>query len=90
MNQDALEASVKAYHSESTVSGGIAAAIETYNRLVSSELVVGELVQPQRDYRKELWLSHWAGIPADVAFTAAVASAERAVEAFDVFFKENP
>lgn len=84
MNNAALAAAKSAFEDAGNDQLGIAAAIETYNRLVSGG------GQPQRDYRKELWLSHWAGIPADVAFTAAVASAERAVEAFDEFFKENP
>lgn len=43
---------------------------------------------PQRDYRKELWIAHWAAVPGDTQFDNAVIGARNAVRAFDDFFKE--
>lgn len=64
------------------------AAIEAYLAEVfkPGSLIVGEAIEPQRDYRKELWIAHWASVPASTKFDAAVESARRAVQAFDEFF----
>jgi len=61
-------------------------AIETYlaELFRPGELIVGEPIQPQRDYRKELWFEVYlksANMPET--------SAERAVDAFDKFFAEG-
>ena len=43
---------------------------------------------PQRDYRKELWIAHWAAIDGETPFEDAVCGTQKAVEAFDKFFSE--
>lgn len=43
---------------------------------------------PQRDYRKELWIAHWAAIDGKTKFEDAVCGTQKALEAFDKFFSE--
>lgn len=63
-------------------------AIETYMAEIfkPGELIVGEAIEPQRDYRKELWIAHWVSVPATTTYSKAVETSQRAVRAFDEFF----
>lgn len=74
------------------------AAIRAYLEAETTAQELGPIVElnpadfvpvPQRDYRKELWIAHWATIPNNTDFDDAVASVRSAVRAFDDFFNEG-
>lgn len=76
--EDSMRAAISAYMDEAFKPGPIV------------ELSTADFVPiPQRDYRKEVWIAHWAAVPDTVAFPDAVSSAQRAVKAFDEFFNEG-
>jgi len=56
-------------------------AIETYmtEAFQPGELIVGEAIQPQRDYRKELWIHAWNK-------TGNSTTANAALQQFDMTF----
>lgn len=70
----------------------LTAAIETYlaEMFKPGQMMTREPLEaiPQRDYRKELWIAHWAAIDGETKFEDAVYGTQKAVEAFDKFFSE--
>lgn len=42
--------------------------------------------EPVRDYRKEMYIAHWASLPGGTRLEDAIASTKIAVEEFDKFF----
>ena len=70
----------------------LTAAIKTYLTEMftpSQAMTLGQLeATPQRDYRKELWIAHWASVDGKTKFEDAVFGTQKAVEAFDKFFSE--
>ena len=70
----------------------LTAAIETYlaEMFKPGQMMTMEPLEaiPQRDYRKELWIAHWAAIDGKTKFEDAVCGTQKAVEAFDKFFSE--
>lgn len=55
--EDRLDAAIEAYLAETFKPG---------------ELIVGEAIQPQRDYRKELWIDAWNKTGSSIAANAAL------------------
>lgn len=91
MNRVALTAAVQAFRDHMGDTGeSIEAAIQTYMAELCKpgELIVGEAIQPQRDYRKELWIAtsemHIGSSLEKIDFSNSV------VLGFDAFFKANP
>ena len=89
LNQEWVSKAQDAFDHSSSNREGIAAAIEAYlaEMFKPGDLIVGEAI-PQRDYRKELWIAHWAAIDGETPFEDAVCGTQKAVEAFDKFFSE--
>lgn len=91
MNYEALTAAKKAFFMhDGNVSSSIEQAVKAYIAKSSEpgELIVGEAIQPQRDYRKELWIAtsemRMGTADENISFSNSV------VRGFDAFFKENP
>ena len=89
LNQEWVSKAQDAFDHSSSNREGIAAAIEAYlaEMFKPGDLIVGEAI-PQRDYRKELWIAHWAAIDGETPFEDAVCGTQKSVEAFDKFFSE--
>ena len=91
MNVDALNVAKRAFFlHKGNMHSSLEAAVKAYEAELCKpgELIVGEAIQPQRDYRKELWVQ--TALEASGAATEAAAYASKVVLAFDAFFKENP
>ena len=90
LNQEWLQRACEAFDAATgQPRNAVAAAIEAYlaEMFKPGDLIVGEAI-PQRDYRKELWIAHWAAIDGKTKFENAVCGTQKAVEAFDKFFSE--
>ena len=90
LNQECLQRACEAFDAATgQPRNAVAAAIEAYlaEMFKPGDLIVGEAI-PQRDYRKELWIAHWAAIDGKTKFENAVCGTQKAVEAFDKFFSE--
>ena len=90
LNQEWLQRACEAFDAATgQPRNAVAAAIEAYlaEMFKPGDLIVGEAI-PQRDYRKELWIAHWAAIDGETPFEDAVCGTQKAVEAFDKFFSE--
>ena len=90
LNQEWLQRACEAFDAATgQPRNAVAAAIEAYlaEMFKPGDLIVGEAI-PQRDYRKELWIAHWAAIDGKTKFEDAVCGTQKAVEAFDKFFSE--
>lgn len=93
----AMRKAIQAYHNApGGCEDGIRAAIAIYltnTQLTSGELIVGESLPLQRDYRKELWIGVATAVANGLnAFRNGIAfdRANEALAAFDkVFPKEN-
>ena len=92
LNQEWVSKAQDAFDHSSSNREGIAAAIEAYlaEMFKPGDVQMGEPIEftPQRDYRKELWIAHWATIDGKTKFENAVCGTQKAVEAFDKFFSE--
>ena len=79
LNQECLGKAVKAFMEclgspEDCIAAGIAAynaEMLTPGESIVGEAIVGEAIPP-RDYRKELWIAHWAAIDGKTKFEDAV------------------
>ena len=91
MNHDALTAAKRAFlmHRGNSDSS-IEEAIKVYmvELCKPGELIVGEAIQPQRDYRKELWITA-SQMHTGTSFEK-IDFCNRVVLGFDAFFKANP
>ena len=90
LNEECLQRACEAFDAATgQPRNAVAAAIEAYlaEMFKPGDLIVGEAI-PQRDYRKELWIAHWATIDGKTKFENAVCGTQKAVEAFDKFFSE--
>ena len=90
LNEECLQRACEAFDAATgQPRNAVAAAIEAYlaEMFKPGDLIVGEAI-PQRDYRKELWIAHWAAIDGKTKFENAVCGTQKAVEAFDKFFSE--
>ena len=92
LNQEWVSKAQDAFDHSSSNREGIAAAIEAYlaEMFKPGPMMTLEPLEaiPQRDYRKELWIAHWAAIDGETPFEDAVCGTQEAVEAFDKFFSE--
>ena len=90
LNHEALDKALYAFNRHpGDQKSSFIVAIEAYltEMFKPGDLIVGEAI-PQRDYRKELWITHWAAIDGKTKFEDAVCGTQKAVEAFDKFFSE--
>ena len=90
LNEECLQRACEAFDAATgQPRNAVAAAIEAYlaEMFKPGDLIVGEAI-PQRDYRKELWIAHWAAIDGKTKFEDAVCGTQKTVEAFDKFFSE--
>ena len=92
LNQEWVSKAQDAFDHSPSNREGITAAIETYlaEMFKPGPMMTLEPLEaiPQRDYRKELWIAHWAAIDGKTKFEDAVCGTQKAVEAFDKFFSE--
>ena len=93
LNEEYLERACEAFDAATgQPRNAVAATIEAYLAEMfkpSQVMTLGQLEAiPQRDYRKELWIAHWAAIDGKTKFEDAVCGTQKAVEAFDKFFSE--
>lgn len=94
LNEEWLDKAVKAcMECLGSPENCIASAIETYltEMFKPGPMMTLEPLEaiPQRDYRKELWIAHWAAIDGKTKFEDAVCGTQKALEAFDKFFSEH-
>ena len=90
LDQKALDKAVQAYYdNDVSIDSAVADSIKVYlaEMMRPGELVVSEPIQPQRDYRKELWIatsvSHTGTAIINVEYCKTV------VRGFDEFFGEQ-
>lgn len=87
LNQAALDAAYHAFWAHPGDSRpSVEAAIRTYMAEAfkpgAGELIVGEAIQPQRDYRKELWIEAWKT-------NGSSLTANTALQQFDTTFGDS-
>jgi hypothetical protein len=85
LDKDKLAKALAAYEDhDGGVYGGIEAAIEAYleDMFKPGEMIVGEAVQPARDYRKELWI--------EIVCSKSTLVANQTLAEFDKTFPKDP